>query len=52
MEEKGFEHSLEGRVGFGCTEPFGKNIPGRSDEHNAKHSGRKDHGPVETVTYF
>lgn len=28
MEEKGFEYSLEGRVGFGCTEPFGENIPG------------------------
>lgn len=36
MEETGFDQSLEGRVGFGCIEQSGENIPGESDEHEAE----------------
>ena len=36
MEEMEFEQSLEGRVGFGCIEQSGSNIPGGSNGHEAK----------------
>lgn len=36
MKEMEFEQNLEGRVGFGCIKQSGENIPGGSDEHEAK----------------
>lgn len=61
MKEMEFEQSPEGRVEFGCMKPSRENIPGGSNEHEAKAQREEtswangDIGSISpsfTVTFF